>query len=319
MKYYIGRLVLNDHDSNREYTSDLCIAANDEPQARALLEQRASTWGWSQGEKNAAGGYRFNEEGGIVVVHPYSVREVSPQTFDEMTALLHTVGPNDKAPVDGADMPETLKTLARRVGAQLKKLGIEAPQGKLLQALSASLDVVQWEVLKAKASGKRPAEWGTLPTGEYKGALRSAKSVEFSARVDAIWLTEGDVALAARLLRVHPEDLMASFEHAMDADTAFCGRHPDWLPEHSLSRDFGAKAEVGRTFEVRVERRYTNSYQVTGLVEGKEVIAFNNHISGEWHLAMCAVPNGDFSSVRRILACQEEALRRSLETIHAAV
>lgn len=72
---------------------------------------------------------------------------------------------------------------------------------------------------------------GNWPTTK----LEDIRKFDFAARVNAIWLTHGDVELAAKLLHVAPEALMNSFVDPVEADTAFCGRMADWKPQHSLS------------------------------------------------------------------------------------
>lgn len=321
MKYYIGRVVINDHESRREYHSDACIAANDEAQAQSLLDTRAAFWGGDDARKDNSGGYVFDEDGAAFTVFAYSLKEISPATFDEMANILPVIGDVAKAPVTGADLPEVVKTVARRIGDQLAKRKVAVSSVSVLEALSASLGAKNWAELKARVSKPQlPAE-DSLPRGNpYKGPLRDAKDIEFSARVDALWLTDGDVALAAQLLRTEPESLMQSFVDAMDADVAFCSRPANWSPEHSLARDFGIKADIAHLgYKVRVEHNYPGSAQVTALTpDGNEVIVLNNHVSGRWTVAsVTALVGRDSVETNRALACQEEALRRVFELQHS--
>ncbi|MGO0788349.1 hypothetical protein ACTOWA_00605 [Herbaspirillum seropedicae] len=54
----------------------------------------------------------------------------------------------------------------------------------------------------------------------------------YEAKKNAIWLADGDPALAAKLLRISEEEL---FElNTGEADECFCGRPADWRPADSL-------------------------------------------------------------------------------------
>lgn len=322
MRYYIGRLIISDQVSRREHEATVRIAAADEAQARTLLDGYASGWGWSKGEKEATGGWRFNEEGGIVVVLPHTVHEVSPVTFDEMAELLPTCGPVAKASVDSGNLAESVKTIARRIGDQLNKRGFKVTNSKLLDAVSAALGASQWAVVKSRVTGSLPMpERSDLPKGNpYKGPLRDAKTIEFAARVDALWLADGDVALAARLLRTTGESLLESFDNGGDADTAFCGRSPCWLPEHSLSRDFGIQSDLESLgYRIVVEHKYPGCAQVTARDDqGNELAVYNNHVSGRWFATSAmSLVGQDFTETRRAQACQVEAMRRVLSLRHA--
>lgn len=318
MKYYIGRVTIAEHETGRDYHSDACIVAEDERQAQALNEDRAALWGGDDGKQDSAGGYLFDADGASFTVAPLWLRAISPATFDEMSKMLPSFGKVEKGSLEvDAEPTETIRTIARRLGDQLTKLKAPVSNAKLLQAVSAAIGETGWGVAKAKAKAKvkgveASGEW--LPKGnEYKGPLRNADDIEFGARVDAVWLTDGDVALAAKLLRTTGESLMRSFKEEGEALVAFCERPPQWLPEHSLSRDFGLKANIGRLFEVEVRHKFPGHTEVVGRHNGYEVITFNDHILGEWHLAGLTVPKGDFWTVQQILACQEEALRRAIE------
>ena len=370
MKYYIGRVVIKDHGSNREYSSDACIAAETEAQARVLLDERASFWGGDDSRSDSNGGYAYSESAGQgFTVFAYSVTEISPVSFAEMGKLLPVFGDFAKGDLKEQSASEQAKTLARRIGRQLLKLDVKVSHGKLLNAITASLGETDWQQLKHKASSQPESsavggqtqlamqaqevveaavEWygasqksepahrlemavlhwkqlqesaressstPYLPKGAYKGRLRDAKTIEFSARVDAVWLAEGDVRLAAKLLRADPESLMGSFVDALDADTAFCGRHPEWLPEHSMSRDFGAKADEGRDFRIEVEAR--GSYrQVKGYVGSKDVVVLSNTIAGVWGVGASSCLPYDTHEARKYLACYEATFRKVFELMH---
>lgn len=193
------------------------------------------------------------------------------------------------------------------------------PDNKVLQALQHQMvgwnnqDGVTLEVFAsaAKGNGKRAAD-STLPRGNPKQEpLRRAQDIDFAARVDALWLTDGDVAMAAKLLHVDGEDLMSTFRDAGEADVAFCSRPANWKPEHSLARDYGVLADA--KFEVLVQNLYPGHTQVHGWVDGQEAIGFNDHIGGNWHMTGMTVPRGTLDEVRNQLACYYETLRRAVE------
>lgn len=164
-------------------------------------------------------------------------------------------------------------------------------------------------------AGHEDDEW--FPSGSYTGALRDADAIEFSARVDAVWLAEGDIRLAARLLRTTPGSLMQSLKDAMSADTAFCGRPPSWLPEHSLSRDFSAKADEGCSFELKV-RAKGSSLEVVGVVDGQEVVSMTNGTDNTWRVTGSTALPADWQKARRVQACVEAVFRKVSDLAYCA-
>ena len=315
MKYYIGELVINDHSSERVYSRHVCVAAANEAAAQSELDAFASEWE-SNGGRNGSGGWFFASSNEGYTVFAYSLREISAATFDEMAEILTPLGDASKVSLADKEPAEAIKAVSHRLGEQLNKLGASVPQGKLLRAASAALGATGWAQLKAKMPSRgvkpEPVALGGLPRGNPKREpLYDVTKLDFAARVDAIWLADGDVALAARLLHVDPEALLASFEHAMEADVAFCSRPAEWRPEHSLARDFGILAEA--RFKVTTEHKYPGHTQVQGWYEGQEVVGFNDHIGGSWHITGMTFPRGSLSELRHQLACYYEALRRAVE------
>lgn len=316
MKYYIGKLVLTDHSSDREYERQVCVVAANDIAAQRELDTFASEWD-SDGEQNESGGWLFGDSDRSYTVFAGSLREISAVTFDELAAIMTSLGDLDKVTLVDKTPADSVKAVCHRLSEQLTKLGISVPSAKLLQAASAALGATGWAQLKAKVSGgAKPvtvaATRFTLPSGNPKREpLRSAEGLDLAARVDAIWLADGDVELAARLLHVDGEDLMSSFQSAGEADVAFCSRPAAWKPEHSLARDYGILAD--KRFDVKTQHLYPGHTQVQGWYDGHESIGFNDHISGNWHMGGLTVPSGTLDEIRHQLACFYETLRYAVE------
>lgn len=384
MKYYIGQLAIYDHESRREYSQQVCVAAANDDAAHRELDAFCSDWD-ADGERDSAGGWRFGvAEGAAYTVSAHqTLHEVSAATFDEMSRVLTPLGDVAKVSLDDKEPAEALKAACHRVKEQLEKLGAPVQMAKLLRAMSAGLGATGWDQLKAKvgssalarlpagpnqvsigtvhlsgvdagsselysdfefhpvnkaleslqeqlvawnnqdgvtlevfasvamAQGQR-AQVPSLPQGNpKKEPLRKAQDIDFASRVDAIWLADGDVALAARLLHVDGEDLMGSFTDAGEADVAFCSRPANWKPEYSLARDYGILADA--RFEVRTQHLYPGHTQVQGWCNGHDAIGFNDHIGGNWHITGITAPKGTLDEVRHQLACYYETLRGAVE------
>lgn len=111
--------------------------------------------------------------------------------------------------------------------------------------------------------GAQPAKvdgpW--FPSGNWpQTKLVDVRQLDFATRVNAIWLTHGDVKLAAKLLHVDAEALMNSFVGAMEADTAFCGRPANWTAKNSLAPNLDAAGWQGHPNGFRTDRHLSLSY-----------------------------------------------------------
>lgn len=238
MMYFIGRVVISEHETGREYFRDACICAADEKQAMKELDIWAGDWGGDNVVK-AHSGYMYNRDDQAYTVAPHQVQEVPYAGFHALSKINPVFGVVSKGDLTEQTAPEQTKTLAHRLQRQLGKVEVKAPYGKLVTALAASLGETDWQSLKHKGAPAAQAqapqieeEW--FPSGSFVGELRDAKAIPFEVRMHSVWLAEGDVKIAARLLRVAPSSLMGSFEHAMEADSAFCGRPFEWVPEDSM-------------------------------------------------------------------------------------
>jgi transposase InsO family protein len=316
MKYYIGHLVILDDASGREYSRHVCVVAANEDAAKRELDAFAAGWD-SGGRPDSRGGWRYGDEGATYAVMPFSLREVSAATLDEMAEILTPLGDISKVSLADKEPAAAVKAVCHRLGEHLAGQGVSVSPSRLLRAASAALGATGWDQLKARVQGKTPAKpqpavLGGLPRGNAKSQpLRRADELDFAARVDAIWLADGDVALAAQLLHVDGEDLMGSFKDAHEADVAFCSRPANWKPEHSLARDYGILAEAD--FKVVTEHPHVGHTQVQGWFKGQDAIVFNDHIDGRWHLTGITAPRGELSEVRHQMACYYETLRRAVE------
>jgi hypothetical protein len=156
-----------------------------------------------------------------------------------------------------------------------------------------------------------------LPVGNFfQGPFRDARALDFASRVDALWPADGDAALAARLLRVTPESLMASFESEGEGEAlvAWCERPADWQPEHSLSRDFGVKADLGRRTTLQETEGLSDRW-IHGLVDDVVVVSFlRPEGTGSWQRIVYDKPD---LPLRVILACEEATYRHVVERSRA--
>lgn len=145
--------------------------------------------------------------------------------------------------------------------------------------------------------------------------LCDARSIAFGARVDALWLADGDVELAARLLRTTPQSLIESFEDAHEAETAFCGRPLGWRPEHSLSGTFGSRSENGQTFRVDVSSGLQGqSPSVLDILHGpaaeqETCLGHYEQQAGHWVWVPGNAPLPAMTSALRVHAAQAEAFQ----------
>lgn len=313
MKYYLSTLAVDDHDSTREYYSHALIVAQNDQHARLLHESQALRFGGQEG-REVGRAYRFGEaDGAGYTVYTHALKEISPATFGELSSTFHVVGCADEGNLDEQAPAEQAKTLARRLGDQLVKRGVKVAHSHLLHAVAASLGKTDWQVL-AHADKPAQTEDKWYPSGNWPTTpLRNAETLSYAARVNAIWLTHGDVKLAARLLHVEPESLMGSFTTAMDADTAFCGRLTSWLPEHSLDQTLNAALE-GHSFHVKATVLPDGLCRVDGFVGDSRAVSLNN-FQDPYHWEMTQLnwrPMAGYSA-NMLLACLNAALREANE------
>ncbi len=174
MKYYVGSVAITDHESRREYERICVIAARTETAAQQLVNEWAQHWD-DDGEPDGAG-WEFSAGDRGYLVEPGTVRPITAAAFD---AMRHHVVSFVQAgqPETLADEPadERVKTLARRIGEQLKKHDAKVAHGKLLHAVAASLGETDWQVLLHK----RPAASGT----DSQEQVRAIKA-QFNAAID---------------------------------------------------------------------------------------------------------------------------------------
>lgn len=314
MKYYLSTFSVADHDSNRDYLHRALVAATNEAHALRLSQAHAARFDGTHG-REVAGGYRFGEaDGRGYTVCSHALTEVSPSTFDELLCSMPVFGDNPGNPTT-QEPAEAVKTLACRLGAQLTKRGVKISHSQLLHAIAASLGKTDWQKLVhqpvARASRWPRGEWPTTP-------LREADTLAFVDRVNALWLTHGDVELAAKLLHVAPDALMNSFKTAGEADTAFCGRLVNWLPEHSLAPNLSASSE-GYRFRIVTTPLENGRYQVDGYVGERRVISLDNRLDPmNWYLGLAsALPCRDQEALI-VTACFNAALHRATDLLNRA-
>jgi len=339
MKYYLSTLAIDDHDSQREYYERCQVIARNEELAQTVSDFRAGTFGDGQG-REVGMGYRFGDIDGGFTVYVHEVMEISPITFHELSTSLKVLNPIEHVEEEPA---EHAKTLARRLGSQLAKRGVKVSHSHLLHAVAASLGKTDWQVIAGQH--KPPTVKGSVvnnaslvnmakdqepwyPRGNWPTTpLRDIAELTFWDRVNAVWLTHGDARLAAKLLHVAPEALMASFETAMEADSAFCSRPANWKPEHSLAPNSTASNE-GHSFIVEVRELDKGRYQVdgyvghattTGFVKERRIVALDNRLDPHnWYLGSAGAPMMKETSARNEIACYNAALRKAAELAYRA-
>lgn len=169
------------------------------------------------------------------------------------------------------------------------------------------------------AAGAAGNPW--FPSGNWPTTkLEDIRTFDFAARVNAIWLTHGDVKLAAKLLHVDPEALMDSFVDPMEADTAFCGRPVGWTAPNSLAPNLGMFAMQGHSNGFRTDRGLSLSYtsfHVTGYLGKTQMFRVSNAKDKsnpvfDWKAD--ALPT-NMRDVSLLAECLNEALRQSYEEI----
>lgn len=314
MKHYLSTLLVEDHDTNREHYDYGLIVAKSLEQALMFNHMRASKFGGDEHRKSQYGydfGYSVGR-GYTVSVH--AVKEISPSTFDEMSATLPVFGEVEEAKPETQEPAEVVKTLARRISDQLAKRGTKVSHSLLLHAVAASLGKTDWQVLVSQ-----PKQQNRWPNGNWPTtALREADDLSFNDRVHAVWLAQGDVELAAKLLHVHPDGLMNSFKTAGEADLAFCGRSFDWQPEHSLAPTFMA-TEEGRKFEVRVSQKANGHHQLDGYVGNRHVLSVDNYFGPTlWKVGMSSTLVSNFQEAVTAVACCNAVIHKALQLSYKA-
>jgi hypothetical protein len=179
-----------------------------------------------------------------------------------------------------------------------------------------------WSQIQALAVPVKPVEVSKYPRGNWPTTkLTNIEKLDFAARVNALWLTHGDVELAAKLLHVHPEALLNSFVDAMDADTAFCGRMANWRPEHSLATNLGVAELRGQT-TFRTDRRLSlnhTSFTIDGYLGATRQFQVGN-AKDKYSPAFTwfdePMPTG-LREVGMLAACLNEALREAYNELRS--
>lgn len=333
MKYYLSTLAIDDHDAKRDYYSRALVIARNVEQAQAVSDFHASTFGGDKGREVGIG-YRFADaDGAGYTAYVHEVKEISPVTFHELSTSLQVLNPIEHVEEEPA---EQVKTLARQLGDQLAKRGVKVSHSHLLHAVSASIGKTDWQVM---AQQRKPAKQAVslsavkesgpwFPKGNWPTTpLRNIVELAFIDRVNAIWLTHGDVRLAAQLLHVDPEELMGSFKTAMEADSAFCSRPANWLPEHSLTASGHASSE-GYRFRIAVRELDNGRYQVDGYVgqattkgfiDERKIVSLDNRLDPHnWYLGSAGAPSMKETTARIEVACYNAALRKAADLSYRA-
>lgn len=163
-RFFIGSLAVT--IGEYETHPKVLLVANSEERAWHVLDRAAASFYGSadpleensegEGHSEENGGYSANgyeANGGEVCTSVHGVAEISLPTFLELrSSLVVCSDVNVKGVHDSVEVLslEGFKAFARSAGRSLEKQGIDAPQTRVLQALSVGLGQTSWQVLRVK-------------------------------------------------------------------------------------------------------------------------------------------------------------------------
>lgn len=150
MKYFLGSTLVNDNGVSHEAYA-LFVAAT-QAGAMLLLEARSSMFAGDDGVESGNGSWSFRE--GRVTTKVGILKEISPVGYASLSEVHPVFKSSDKGLINYGELSENVKTLAHRIGGQLKKLSVDVPHSKLLNAVAASMGETDWAVVLNK---KAPA------------------------------------------------------------------------------------------------------------------------------------------------------------------
>lgn len=133
-----------------EYENDvsLLVVANSDKQAESVLDAAAAEYYGDADTPREDGGYYAN--GGEVHVSAKSIFEIGLATFTELKSCLRVKRAENVQVPDLDAVGTDLKNAASVVTNALKKRHVDTQKAEVLDALSAALGLVSWQVLSAK-------------------------------------------------------------------------------------------------------------------------------------------------------------------------
>lgn len=298
MKYYIGTLAFESAQSLTGVEREMVrITAANPMQAMAELKTHQAA--------------RLRETGHAVLPLPLEEpQQISPASYQDLAGVIPAIGPEDAGALNSeSDMHDRVRTLATRLGNELKKRGKPVAHGTLLHAVAAAVGAADWFVLEAQ-----PRCGFHLAKSKVKAC--DAREIPFRTRMHAVWLAEGSPALAAAMLNTSEDSLLSSMD-AGEADSAFCGRPDNWLPQDSFCTDDEVMAYRHR-IKVTVESRQMRDgqflHEVEGFCDGRSVVSLSNRVAGEWAVgASSCLPSRHITDAHAQLACFRLAMEKAME------
>lgn len=254
------------------------------------------------------------------VSSPKLFKEISPVTYQELDHYV-TLGEVVQGNLAEESASEQARTLATRLGAQLKKLNASVSHSKLLNAVAACLGNTDWAVLLHKDSRAHIAGRGSSPDVAH----RNGREIPVAAIVDAVWLAHGDTKMAATLLRTDEASMMEALaansgdEWGGAVSIAFTERPVDWLPEHSLACEYGTTNRIAQ-HEVGIQVRETSLSgvrEISGLVDGKATIIIGEYEGRHsWKVGAPTTYAGDLHRARATLRAIKLAIAEAERLCH---
>lgn len=143
-----------------------------------------------------------------------------------------------------------------------------------------------------------------------------------NAFLHAMWLTDGDEAAAARLLRVPVAALGMHLQDAYVAQAAFCERPACWRPEDSLCSPASCAGENGNSYRIQKDQAGGTTV-LQGLVrrDGDSSwipVARLEHQAGDACWQTKQMPTADTPApLSRVVACLNELLVQANELLRS--
>lgn len=152
MKYFLGSTLVNDNGVSHEAYA-LFVAAT-QASAMLLLEARCSVFAGDDGVEVDKGFWSFRD--GRITTKVGILKEISPVGYASLSEVHPVFKSTDKGLISSGELAENVKTLTHRIGGQLKKMSVDVPHGKLLNAVAASMGETDWAVVLNKKAPPLP-------------------------------------------------------------------------------------------------------------------------------------------------------------------
>lgn len=148
-KTYLAKITVRIGEHENDVA--LLLVANSDTQADQILEEAACAYYGNGDEAREDGGYYANN--GEIHVSAKSFQEIGLATFSEMKKHLRVKRAENVETPELETVAKDLKNVATVVTNALKKRNVALQKTDVLDALSAALGFVNWQVLSAKLKG----------------------------------------------------------------------------------------------------------------------------------------------------------------------